>query len=182
MPAQCKKHCRHSNQFIEIKNRRQGCIGKLVAREDDQKPETLCTVPGSTDLAALGAKVDAFVADVASEIDPQFPTFQANDCNAGKKTCMWRTTSCLLQAALNAVENDEPIDDEAVQKCKNAFSDVSKPEKGCIATLEARADRNPGKPKKQCSVRHNTESIQALADRIDAFVTDVVNEIRRPTP
>jgi hypothetical protein len=160
-----------------------GCIGKLVAREDDQKPDTLCTVPGSTDLAALGAKVDAFVADVVSEIDPQFPTFQANDCNAGKKTCMWKTASCLLQAALTAVKKSEPVDDEAVQKCKTTFSDASKPEKGCIAKLEARADRNPGKPKKQCSVRHNTGSaIQALEDKIDAFVADVVNEITLTLP
>ena len=96
---------------------------------------------------------------------------------------MWKTASCLLQAALNAVKKNEPVDDEAVQKCKNTFSDASKPEKGCIAKLEARADRNPGKPKTQCSVRHNTESaIQALEDKIDAFVTDVVNEITLTLP
>jgi hypothetical protein len=156
-----------------------GCIAKLESKEKQEKPTTLCTVRG--DLKALEAKVDAFVADVVSEIDTQFPTLQPSDCDAGKKACMWKKASCLLKAEQKAVKKNEPVDDSAVEKCTRKFDGGSKPEKGCIAKLEAKADKNPGKAKKQCSVRHNTDAaIQALETKIDAFVTDVVTEIRNP--
>jgi hypothetical protein len=150
-----------------------GCIGKLEAKQDAQKPETLCAMTG--DLLALEAQVDTFVADVVSGIDQNFPAVQpANDCNAGKKACMWKKASCLLQAQLNAVKKNLPVDNVVVQKCQEKFDGGGKPEKGCIAKLEAK--QRPDKPKTLCSVPHS--DIAALEAKVDAFVTDVVSAIR----
>jgi len=150
-----------------------GCIGKLEAKEDAQKPDTICGVTG--DLAALEAKVDAFVTDVVSEIDPNFPTVQPpNDCNAGKKACMWKKASCLLKVRASALKKNVGASIDALQKCKDKFDGGTKPERGCIRKLEAK--QNPDKPKTLCSVP--VDNVAALEAKVDAFVDDVVSEIR----
>jgi hypothetical protein len=67
-----------------------------------------------------------------------------------------------------------PVDSGEVQKCTEKFDGGIKPEKGCIAKLEAK--QRPEKPKTLCSVSH--DDIAALEAKVDAFVTDVVSEIR----
>lgn len=156
----------------------QSCIVKLAAKEDGRKPSTLCAVEGATDLPTLEDKVQVFVADVVKEIDPNFPTFAPSLCDAGKKACMWKKASCLLNAERSALKKNVPVDAKAQQGCRAKFQNVAKPEKGCIAKLEIKADRDPTKPKTQCSVRHDGAAIQALEDKVDAFVTDAVNAIR----
>jgi cysteine-rich repeat protein len=148
-----------------------GCIARLEAKQKADKPKTMCAVTG--DVTTLENKVDAFVTDVVSEIDPSFPTGQRNDCNPGKKACMWKKASCVLKAWLNAAKEGVPVDGEALQKCKDKFDGGSKPEKGCIAKLEAK--QKADKPKTMCAV---TGDVTTLENKVDAFVTDVVNEIR----
>ncbi len=151
-----------------------GCIGKLEGKENVGKPETLCAVTG--DLAVLEAKVDAFVADVVSAIDPAFPAVgPPSSCNAGKKLCLRAKAGCLLKAELKAVKKNLPIDQAAVRKCKDKLDGGSKPEKGCIAKLEAK--QNANKVATRCSV---TGDLATLESTVDAFVADVVTAIRIP--
>jgi hypothetical protein len=150
-----------------------GCIGKLETKEQAQKPATLCTVTG--DLALLEDKVAAFVEGVVRAINPDSPTVQAaSNCDAGKKVCVAKQLRCVLKARLNAVKKDVAVDPVALQKCARAFDGGSKPAKGCIAKLEAK--HNPDKPKTMCAVRDG--DVAALGAKVDAFVSDVVNEIR----
>jgi len=152
------------------------CIGKLEGKQKLEKPETVCTTTG--DLAALEAKVDAFVLDVVSEIDPSFPAVQPpNKCNAGKKKCVSKKVSCKLKARANAIEKDVPVDDakvqEKLQKCIDKFDGGTKGfEKGCIGKLESKQKQD--KPATVCAV---TGDLAALEAKVDAFVLDVVREI-----
>jgi len=149
-----------------------GCVGKLETKQNPQKPETLCTVTG--DLATLEARVDSFVADAASEIDPGFAAAHPpNDCNAGKLTCVRSKADCLLKAHLKAVKKGTPPDNESSQKCHDAFNGGSEPTKSCIAKLDAK--EKPNKPKTICTVKENAITLNAM---IDAFVADVVGGIR----
>ena len=144
-----------------------GCIGKLEGKQDAQKPGTLCAMTG--DLGALEGKVDAFVTDVVSAIAPN-PS-GANNCDAGKKRCVWKKASCLIKVHQNAVKKGVPVDDAALQKCRARFNDGTA--EGCVRKLEAK--RDPGKPKTMCSV---IGDVIILGNKVDAFVTDVVREIR----
>jgi hypothetical protein len=151
-----------------------GCIGKLEAKADVQKPETLCTATG--DLAALEAAVDLFVAEVVGAIDPSFPVVRpANSCDAGKKGCVRTKARCLLTVESNAAKKNVPVDQAALSKCKAKFDGGSKPEKGCIAKLEAK--QNPNKPKTVCSVTGDRTTLESM---VDAFVADLVRAVRAP--
>jgi len=146
-----------------------GCIGKLEDKQDRAKPTTLCSVTG--DVGTLESKVDAFVDDVVSEIDPAFPAVQSpNTCNAGKKACVGAKVGCLIKVHQNAVKKGESADGAALQKCSDKFDNGTE---GCIGKLETKQD--PKKPKTLCSV---TGDGGALESKVDAFVTDVVSEIR----
>lgn len=150
-----------------------GCIGKLESKEDPRKPETVCAVTG--DLTVLEGKVDAFVDDVVSEIaeNPAGP----NDCNAGKTSCVRKKASCLLSVHQHAVKEGVPVDNAALQECRDEFDGGDKLEKGCILKLEAKQD--PDKPMTLCSV---TGDVGILEGKVDAFVADVVSEIQTTTP
>lgn len=151
-----------------------GCIGKLEGKADAGKPETLCTATG--DLAALEAAVDQFVAAVVGAIDPSFPVVQpANFCDAGKKGCVRTKARCLLTVQSNAAKKNVPVDQAALSKCKTKFDGGSKPEKGCVAKLEAK--QNPNKPKTVCSVTGDRAMLESM---VDAFVADLVRVVRAP--
>jgi hypothetical protein len=149
-----------------------GCIGKLEGKQKQDKPDTRCTV--TDDLAALEAKVDAFVLDVVSEIDPSFPAVQPpNKCNPGKKKCVSKKVSCKLKARADAVKKGVPVDGAKLQKCIDKFDGGTKgPEKGCIGKLEGKQKQD--KPDTLCTV---TDDLAALEAKADAFVADIVSEI-----
>ncbi len=123
----------------------------------------------------LEGKVDAFVTDVVSEIHPGFPSAgPASTCNAGKKKCIARKASCLLKEHGRAEKKGELPDPAKLQKCTDKFDGGDKGfVKGCIGKLESKQD--PEKPKTLCSA---TDDVMVLEGKVDAFVTDVVNEIQ----
>jgi hypothetical protein len=147
-----------------------GCIGKLEARENVLKPETVCAVTG--DLMALADKIDTFVDDIVREIDPM-PTGPSH-CNAGKKTCVSKKVRCLLELHQRGARKGVALDSQAIQKCKNQFDGGAKGfAKGCIGKLEVKV--NAAKPKTICSVTGNAGTLDG---KIESFVIDVVTEIR----
>jgi hypothetical protein len=150
-----------------------GCIGKLESKQDPKKPKTVCSVTG--DLVVLEGKVDAFVTDGMSEIDPSFPALGASSaCNAGKTACVSNKASCLMKAHQAAEKQGAPPDPAQLQKCRDKFDGGTKGfAAGCIGKLESKQD--PKKPKTICSV---TGDLVVLEGKVDAFVTDIVNEIQ----
>jgi hypothetical protein len=60
-----------------------GCMEKAEA-----KPP--CATTG--DAAPLAAKIDAFVDDIGTDVDPIFPTVVLNKCSAGRRSAS--ATSC----------------------------------------------------------------------------------------
>jgi hypothetical protein len=150
-----------------------GCIGKLESKQDPKKPKTICSVTG--DLGALEDKVDAFVTDVVSAINPGVPVVgSSSTCDAGKTTCVRNKASCLIKAHQAAEKQGQPPDPAQLQKCRDKFDGGTKGfAAGCIGKLESKQD--PKKPKTICSV---TGDLVTLEGKVDAFVTDVVREIQ----
>jgi hypothetical protein len=150
-----------------------GCVGKLESKQDPKKPKTICSVTG--DLVALEAKVDAFVTDVVSEVDPGFPVVgSSSKCDAGKTACVRNKASCLIKAHQAGEKQGEPPDPVQLQKCRDKFDGGAKGfAAGCIGKLETKQD--PKKPKTLCSV---TGDLVTLENKVDAFVTAVVREIQ----
>ena len=154
-----------------------GCIGKAEAKEDPQKPDTICTVKG--DVTALADAVETFVGDAVRSVDPSFPVVQPpDDCNAAKKSCIAKRATCVLRAETSAAKNGGSVDPAAIQKCNAAFDGGAKgAAAGCIGKLDAK--QKAIKPKTICAV---TDGVAALERRIDVFVGDVTRATRLPPP
>jgi len=150
-----------------------GCFAKLEAKEKQNKPETVCQTKGDT--AAIEDKIDAFVDDVVTELDPGFPVPVKNKCSAGKKKCASAKLAALLGCHVKA-EHKGVIDPACIQKAKDKFDGtkegVPNPAKSCFAKLEAKEKQN--KPETVCQTKGDTAAIGA---KIDAFVDDLVCEL-----
>jgi hypothetical protein len=135
-----------------------GCFAKLEAK--NQGP---CVTFGDTD--ALEAKVDAFVDDVVTELDPN-PANDQNKCTAAKLKCVANKDKCILKVQAKAAKLGVPADPIALQKCRDKFDGGPVLAKGCFAKLEA---------KLVCLTIGDTT---ALENKVDAFDADVMSELR----
>ena len=150
------------------------CFTRLESKAHPLMPESMCTTVG--DLGAIESKVDAFVSDVVTELDPQFPNPVLNRCSAGKKKCVNKKISALLKCRAKCQKNPSScgtVETACRDKAKLKFDGLpDTPEKGCFARLEAKQD--VGKPETMCP---STEDRDALEAKVDAFLTDVLAEL-----
>jgi hypothetical protein len=141
------------------------CITRLEGKQSDAKPASLCTVTG--DLGDLEGATYAFSIDAVTAIDPSYPTVGApSTCDAGKKSCVARRTSCLLKVLGAAVRKGELAAAAKLQKCGAAFE-------GCLGKLETK--QKPQKPSSLCAVTGDLEALEGL---VDAFVADSVGRVQ----
>jgi hypothetical protein len=116
----------------------------------------------SNDTAALETKVDAFVADLDSELDVESGT-NPNKCEAAKIKAAAKKASCkcALEVTQAASPGNPPIPPGQTMKCETAFSER-------FAKAEAYAT------KVSCNTTGDTDAIEA---KVDAFVADVDTEL-----
>ncbi len=138
-----------------------GCFAKLEAKNDGP-----CLTTGDT--STQEAKIDAFVADVITELDPGFPTPSLNKCTAGKNKCVANKDKCILGVNAKAAKTGLPPDAAKLQKCKDKFDGGLVPSKGCFAKLEAKGG---------CATLSDTAALEAKADAFDADVLAELNPV-----
>jgi hypothetical protein len=109
-----------------------GCMEKA-----ESKPA--CFLTGGA--PALEDKIDAFVNDIVTDLDPGYPTPIENKCSAGKKKCVANKVKALLGCSSKDVTKPDPAKfSECGAKATAKFDGGDKPEKGCFAKLEAKQD------------------------------------------
>ena len=90
-----------------------GCVDKANA-----KPP--CTT--TADTTTLENKVDAFVLDVVTELDPTYPTPATSKCSAGKKKCVANKVKAILTCYNKAVERTWPSTPTALRRPKRSMT------------------------------------------------------------
>jgi hypothetical protein len=134
-----------------------GCMEKAEA-----KPPCATTA----DAAAIEAKVDAFVLDTVTALDPGYPAPVLNKCSAGKKKCVANGVKAILGCWGKETTNPNTVTlNDCINKALIKLDGGADPAKGCFAKLEAK----PG-----CLT---TGDISALENKIGAFSVDVYNEL-----
>ncbi len=106
------------------------------------------------DAAAIEAKVDAFVADLVTELDSGNPS----RCQALKIKATANHAKCLLRVEAREAASGVPQDPLRAQKCQLKFD-------AAFANLEAGPE---------CDTTGDAAAIDA---KVDAFVADVDNEL-----
>jgi hypothetical protein len=139
-----------------------GCMGK--AEKDLVKSP--CSTTGDT--ASLEAKVDAFVLDVVTELDPGYPTPTLSKCSAGKKKCVANKVKGILGCyGKDATKPDPTALLACIQKAQGKYSGGIDPTKGCFAKLEAKSPND-------CLTTGDSAALEA---KVDAFALDVKTEL-----
>jgi hypothetical protein len=142
-----------------------GCMGK--AEKDLVKSP--CATTGDT--ASLEAKVDAFVLDVVTEVDPGYPAPVLSKCSAGKKKCVGNKVKGILGCyGKNATKPDPVAFAACIQKAQDKYSGGVDPTKGCFAKLEAKVPND-------CLTTGDSAALEA---KVDAFALDVKTELTGP--
>ncbi len=142
-----------------------GCMGK--AEKDLVKSP--CSTTGDT--GSLEAKVDAFVTDVVTELDPGFPTPVLSKCSAGKKKCVANKVKGILGCyGKDATKPDPTALLACIQKAQAKYSGGIDPTKGCFAKLEAKVPND-------CLTTGDSGALEA---KVDAFALDVKTELSGP--
>jgi hypothetical protein len=161
-----------------------GCFTKLEDKVP-VAPDQPCPAPPG-DAPALEAKVDAFVADVLSELDPT-PGYSLNLCTAGKIKCVIKKDKCILGLYAKEAQKNIPIDPLKLAKCSAKFGGLcdgganvdaichvdsecpgSTCEGGCFTKLEDKV------PSLGCQTTGDSDELEA---KVDAFDADVIDEI-----
>ena len=151
------------------------CFRKLELKEDPLVPRTMCVTHG--DRVAQDAKVDAFVLDVVQELDPGYPAPTLNLCSAGKKKCVFKKAEYLLKCH-ERCQWDPPVQCGAVLDT-------------CTAKALARYDGGTKGPEASCfrklEIKYGggcltTGDEFTLEDKVDAFITDVLQELENTAP
>jgi hypothetical protein len=162
-----------------------GCFTKLEAKVPTP-PDQAC--PTSGDATALENKVDAFVADVKSELDLT-PGPNLNLCQAGKVKCVIGYDKCVLGVNGKAVQKGLPVDTAKLDKCLQKFG--GKCDAGANVGLSCTTDTDcPGgacaggcftklEAKGGCQT---TGDVAAEKSKADAFDADVINELANAAP
>jgi len=142
-----------------------GCMEK--AEKDLVKSP--CATVGDT--ASLEAKVDAFVLDAVTEVDPGYPTPVLSKCSAGKKKCVANKVKAILGCkGKNATKPDPVALAACIQKAQDKYSGGVDPTKGCFAKLEAKVPND-------CLTTGDSAALEA---KVDAFADDVTGELSAP--
>jgi hypothetical protein len=128
------------------------CGSKMVTSFGKAEAKPPCLTNG--DATAIESKVDAFVADVDTELSVGLP----NGCAASKLKAAGKKTKCLLGLEAKEAIKNTPVDPLKVQKCIDKFEQT-------FAKAEARGD---------CNTAGDTSAIEA---KVDAFVADVDGEL-----
>jgi hypothetical protein len=145
-----------------------GCVAKLEAKQNPDKPATVCGVVGNT--ATLEGAVDTCVTDALVGIgNPVGP----NKCDSKKLMCMRKKAVCLLKAQEKALKKGEAPDAARLSACAAKFDDLAN---GCIAKVEAK--QNPDEPESVCTTSGNTAALESI---VDTCVADALGTMR-PTP
>jgi hypothetical protein len=138
------------------------CFGKLEA-----KNEGPCVTFG--DLAAQEAKVDAFVADVVTELDPSYPSPILNLCSARKKKCVLKKAAGKLKCHEKCQKDPGKCGDALTRCLEKATDKFDGGAKGiaysCFGKLEAKGG---------CVTTGDMATLEA---KVDAFVLDVRSEL-----
>jgi hypothetical protein len=170
-----------------------GCFTKLEDK-DAGSTDPIDTCLTANDATAMENKVDAFVDDVLSDLDPSYPGVSAaSKCDAGKKKCVLKKMAGILKCHGNAVKKGLPLDPVCVSKARAKFGGTcdggvnvdqvcdqdsdcpgSTCEGGCFTKLEDK-DAGSADPLDTChSGPGNAPSLEA---KTDAFVQDVLCEL-----
>jgi hypothetical protein len=144
-----------------------GCMGK--AEKDLVKSP--CATTGDT--ISMENKVDAFVLDVVTELDPGYPTPVLSKCSAGKKKCVANKVKAILGCyGKNATKPDPVALAACIQKAQDKYSGGLVPAKGCFAKLEAKTPND-------CLTTGDSAALEA---KVDAFAVDVTAELGNAGP
>src|SRR5262249_33086426 len=123
------------------------CVSKVVGKFDT--PLTGCMEKAEKDLVkspcthvgdtgTIDAKVDAFVLDVVTEIDPGYPAPVLSKCASGMKKCAGNLTKGLLGCINKAIGKNLSVDPLCTQKANDKYTGGIDPTKGCFAKLLAK--------------------------------------------
>ena len=137
----------------------QTCEAKFAATFAKYESTGGCLTSGNT--TALEAKVDAFVADLDSELNVDSGT-NPNTCEAAKIKAASRKASCKCKLEAKQAQNGGSIDPGKVQKCEANF-----------ASTFARSEATTA-----CNTIGDAAVIEA---KVDAFVAGVDTEISAPS-
>ena len=138
-----------------------GCMEKAEA-----KPP--CATTGDT--AAIEAKVDAFVLETVTALDPSYPAPVLNKCSAGKKKCVANAVKAIVGCwGKETTTPNTVMLNACIDKAFTKFDGGVDPTKGCFAKLET---------KPPCLTTGDTASFE---NTIQAFARDVYNELN-PDP
>src|SRR5262249_14927932 len=125
----------------------QGCLSKASLKFSDpgtgkgcmEKAESKPPCLTTDDASAIEAKVDAFVLDVVTELDPAYPVPVENKCSAKKKKCVASKVKGLLGCyGKNTTKPNQAKFDECIAKAQAKFDGGDDPTKGCFAKQEAK--------------------------------------------
>jgi hypothetical protein len=132
-----------------------GCFAKLEAKNDGP-----CVT--FSDTITIENKIDAFVVDAVTLVDPGYPAAIQNKCSAGKKKCVQKKMAGILKCHALAVSKGLPVDTACLQKAKDTFDGGANPADGCFAKLEAKGG---------CLTSMDTVTLE---NKVDTFVQDVL--------
>ena len=139
----------------------EGCMEKA-----EEKPP--CLAVGDAD--ALAAFVDAFVEDVVTDMDPDYPTPVLDRCGAGKKKCVSNKVKALLGCYRKDLIKPDPLKFQpCVTKAVKKFDGGADPAKGCFEKLEAKYAPASTMP---CQTFDDTAAVEA---KVDDFVVGVAS-------
>jgi hypothetical protein len=170
-----------------------GCFTKLEEK-DAGSSDPLDTCSTFNDAPAMEAKVDAFVDDILSDLDPFYPGVSpASKCDAGKKKCVLKKVASILKCHEKAVKGGLLLDPTCVDKARGKFggfcdggvnvdqvclqdSDCpgSTCEKGCFTKLEDE-DIASSDPLDTCHSSPGNAPVEEA--KADAFIQDVLCEL-----
>jgi len=163
-----------------------GCFTKLEAKDlSGPGPVTVdtdCYTFGDTN--PIENKVDAFVTDVVSELDPAFPAPTLNTCSAGKKKCVLKKAAGIMKCNEKAVKTGLALDPVCVNKARTKFGGVCDGGANVDATCHVDSECPGSTCEKGCFTKLEdkggcitTGDSVALEDKVDAFVQDVLCEL-----
>src|SRR6266404_2224167 len=157
-----------------------GCFTKLDAKAPT--PPDLACPAGSGDAPAFETKVDNFVNDIITDLDPAYPAHPLNLCAGGKVKCVIKKDKCILNIQAKAAKSGLPPDAAKLEKCRAKFGGTCDAGVNLGAPCEVNSECPGGICTGGCFTKLEqggaacltTGDAQAEEAKIDAFDADVV--------